>query len=66
MSEHRSVVSLAPSPIDIGDVSWRYLLGIAQKKGSAEATSGGINSVVGTFVPLLLYLIFLVNALKML
>jgi hypothetical protein len=45
---------------------FRGLTGIAQKKGSAEAASGGINSIADTFVPLLLYLIFLVNALKML
>jgi hypothetical protein len=29
------------------------LTGVAQKKGSAEAASGGRNSVVDAFVPLL-------------
>lgn len=56
------VVSLAPRPIDRGDVGWPYWG--AQKKGSTEAASVGSKSVVVALVPMYIihyYLIF-VNA----
>jgi hypothetical protein len=39
------------------------LTGVAQKRGSAEAASGGSKSVVDAFVPLLLYHSFFIKSI---